>query len=217
MILLRSFVENAPLLCMAFGSAIVVAMTHSSKLFSNVIARLIDSPILNTGSIIVWVIILGNGATSNADTNASFNRCLPKSFAIFHVFSFNPLKKLSTIFHVNQIALRITANGIIICPSALYNFGNILDNSVNIPEKISHVQHVEKNSNESETLTGEKCWYVAPKMDAPAVMPSIHNSGTALAPKGKNDKNIIKNFFNGLIVFNYTIFCNKCDIIERIK
>jgi hypothetical protein len=50
----------------------------------------------------------------------------------------------------------------------------------------------------------------------PAPKPISHVA-TALALDGKKDKNIIKNFLNRFITFNYTIFYNKCDIIEIIK
>jgi hypothetical protein len=156
---------------------------------------------LNIGSITTSVIIRGNGATNNAETNASFNKCFPKASAILHGLSLFPFKKLSVILHVNQIALNAMDSGIISFPRELYNFGSILDNSVNMSEKISHVQQVEKNSIDSATLTGEKYLYVAPTSVAAAVNPSVHNKGIAPAPNGRNDKNIIQNFFNGFIVF----------------
>jgi hypothetical protein len=47
--------------------------------------------------------------------------------------------------------------------------------------------------------------------------PATTHATTALALDGKKDKNIIKNFLNRFITFNYTIFYNKCDIIEIIN
>lgn len=179
----------------------VVVITHLSKLSSYTKARFTDKPTLNIGSMITSEIIRGKGATNNAETNANFTKCFPKTLAMFHGCSFPPFKKLSVIFHANQMALNAMASGIVSSPSVLYNFGSILDNSVNMSEKISHVQQVEKKSIDSATFTGAKCLYVVPIIVAPAVSPNAHSNGTAFAPNGKKEKNTIQNFFNGFIVF----------------
>lgn len=50
----------------------------------------------------------------------------------------------------------------------------------------------------------------------PAIAPTT-NGAAAPAVNGRNDTKTIQNFFNQFIVFKYTIFCPKCDIIEKIK
>ena len=100
---------------------------------------------------------------------------------------------------------------------ALYIRGSMPDMVAIMSENIWHVQQLEKNLYASAILTGAKDLYIEKPAIAvnPATPPTI-NGATAPAPKGKNDKNTIQNFFNRFIVFKYTIFCNKCDIIERI-
>ena len=51
---------------------------------------------------------------------------------------------------------------------------------------------------------------------SPAIVPTI-SGAAAPAVKGKKDKKITQNFFSRFIAFKYTIFCIKCDIIEKIK
>jgi hypothetical protein len=70
----------------------------------------------------------------------------------------------------------------------------------------------------SAIFTGENDRYIEKPAITPApAIPPIINGDAAPAVNGKNDKNIIQNFFNRFIVFKYIIFCPKCDIIEKIN
>ena len=127
-------------------------------------------------------------------------------------------KKLLVRRHAKNIAVRIIANGIIVLPKAVYIFGKIRDIDNIMSENIWHDQQLEKNLYASAIFTGENERYIEKPAITPApAIPPITNGDAAPAVNGRNDKNIIQNFFNRFIVFKYIIFCPKCDIIEKIN
>ena len=83
--------------------------------------------------------------------------------------------------------------------------------SANIP----HDQHEEKKFNAWAISAGTKLLYTEkPAMILRPAIPPMTNGATAPAVSGRNETNTIQNFFLKFIVFNYIIFCHKCDIID---
>ena len=87
-----------------------------------------------------------------------------------------------------------------------------------ISENIWHDQQLDRNEYASLIFTGTLDRYIEKPAITPTVaIPPITSGAAAPAVNGRNDKNVIQNFFRRFIVFNYIIFCPKCDIIEKIN
>ncbi len=175
-----------------------------------------DKPILKIGSITTLLIKRGNGNANNAHIIESRIKCVPKFDAVVQPLSTLPFIKFDASVHVKYTAVSIAAIGIITSPIPEYIGGKIFDIFAITDANISHVQHEEKNASASCISTGE----VLRQIENPAIVatPAASSHGNiAPADNGKNDKNTIKNFFNLLILFNYTTILPRCDINQIIN
>lgn len=203
------------------ASAIDVATTHSVNFASSTILAaiwLMDNPTVNIGSITISLNMRGSGTNNSAHTAASLIKCTPNALVIDHGSSTFAFKNPEKIFHANHIADNAAAKGIITPPIALYAFGNKFDIVAITLPNISHDQHVEKKDKASDIFTGDTVLNTEnPAIPIAPAIPPTTKGAIAPADNGRNDKNIIQNFFKRPIAFNYITFSPKCDIIENNK